>query len=94
LAEDRAVPAALPALRRIVERFFDGNEQKTIGAWELARLAIPIKVLWGTQDRVLPTRQAHKLPGRIAVHIFEKTGHMLPQEIPGEVAHLILENTR
>jgi pyruvate dehydrogenase E2 component (dihydrolipoamide acetyltransferase) len=51
-------------------------------------------VLWGTQDRVLPTRQAHKLPGAIAVHIFEKTGHMLPQEIPHEVAGLILENTR
>jgi pyruvate dehydrogenase E2 component (dihydrolipoamide acetyltransferase) len=94
LARDRAAPGAIAALERIVERFFDGDEQKTIGRGDLAPLTIPIKVLWGTQDRVLPTRQAHKLPGRIAVHIFEKTGHMLPQEIPGEVAHLILENTR
>jgi pimeloyl-ACP methyl ester carboxylesterase len=53
-----------------------------------------VKVLWGTQDRVLPTRQAHRLPGRIGVHIFENTGHMLPQEIPDEAAYLILENTR
>jgi pyruvate dehydrogenase E2 component (dihydrolipoamide acetyltransferase) len=51
-------------------------------------------VVWGTQDRVLPTRQAHKLPGRIAVHIFENAGHMLPYEIPGDVAHLIAENAR
>jgi pimeloyl-ACP methyl ester carboxylesterase len=51
-------------------------------------------VIWGTQDRVLATRQAHRLPGRIAVHIFEGTGHMLPQEIPGDAAKLILENAR
>jgi hypothetical protein len=30
----------------------------------------------------------------LAVHIFEGTGHMLPQEIPEEAAFLILENTR
>ncbi len=41
---------------------------------------MPIKVLWGTQDRVLPTRQAHKLPGVVATHIFERTGHMLHLE--------------
>jgi pyruvate dehydrogenase E2 component (dihydrolipoamide acetyltransferase) len=53
-----------------------------------------VKVLWGTQDRIVPTRQAHRLPGRIAIHVFEDAGHMLPLEIPDEVAFLILENTR
>jgi pyruvate dehydrogenase E2 component (dihydrolipoamide acetyltransferase) len=52
-----------------------------------------VKVLWGMQDRVVPTRQAHRLPGRIAVHVFEEAGHMLPLEVPDDVAALILEST-
>jgi len=93
-ARERQAPGAAVALKRIVETFFEGDRQKTFPVADLAGLGAPVKVLWGTQDRVLPTRQAHKLPGRIAVHIFEGAGHMLPQEIPEHVAQLILENTR
>ena len=93
-ARDRLRPGAIAALTGTVETFFEGDRQKVLDPVGLARLSAPVKVLWGTQDRVLPTRQAHKLPGRIAVHIFEGTGHMLPQEIPDDVAHLLLENTR
>jgi pyruvate dehydrogenase E2 component (dihydrolipoamide acetyltransferase) len=94
-AREREAEGATAALARIVATFFDEQDrQRTIRLDELARLSMPVKVLWGTQDRVLPTRQAHKLPGRIAVHIFEDAGHMLPHEIPAEAACLILENCR
>jgi pyruvate dehydrogenase E2 component (dihydrolipoamide acetyltransferase) len=93
-AAERRAAGATRALRQIVETFFDGDVQKILPLADIAALNLPIKVVWGTQDRVLPTRQAHRLPGRIAVHIFERVGHMLPHEIPVEVAHLILENTR
>lgn len=93
-AAARQSAGACAALKAIVETFFDGEQQKMLPIADLARLRVPVKVLWGTQDRVLPTRQAHRLPGRIAVHIFERTGHMLPHEIPDDVVHLVLENTR
>jgi pyruvate dehydrogenase E2 component (dihydrolipoamide acetyltransferase) len=93
-AVERRVAGATAALLKIVETFFEGDRQKVFAISELAGLQVPVKVLWGTQDRVLPTRQAHKLPGRIAVHIFERAGHMLPLEIPEEVAYLVLQNTR
>jgi len=90
----RQVAGQLAALEGIVETLFDGEIQKLLPVEQLAAGPYPIKVVWGTQDRVLPTRQAHKLPGHIAVHIFENAGHMLPYEIPGEIAHLIAENAR
>jgi pyruvate dehydrogenase E2 component (dihydrolipoamide acetyltransferase) len=93
-AKERRVEGANAALLKIVETFLENGSQKVIPRAELRRLAMPTKVVWGTQDRVLPTRQAHRLPGQIAVHIFEGVGHMLPQEIPGEAARLILEHTR
>jgi pimeloyl-ACP methyl ester carboxylesterase len=93
-ARERQATGASEALQTIVATFFDNGRQKTIPRSELERLAMPTKVIWGTQDRVLPTRQAHRLPGHIAVHIFEEVGHMLPFEIPDAVARLILENAR
>lgn len=92
VAESRAKPGATATLEAIVEEIVDGSVQKTLPRDELAALKMPIKVIWGTQDRVLPTRQAHKLPGIVATHIFERVGHMPHLEIPNEVTRLILQN--
>ena len=94
MALERKRNRAINNLETIVDALLDGSTQKVLPITDIAALDIPVKVIWGTQDRVLPTRQAHKLPGRIAVHIFEEVGHMVPMEIPDDVAHLILENTR
>ncbi|WP_422384249.1 alpha/beta fold hydrolase [Roseibium album] len=91
-ADSRARPGATATLEAIVEEIIDGTVQKTLPRDELAALKLPIKVIWGTQDRVLPTRQAHKLPGIVATHIFERVGHMPHLEIPKEVTRLILQN--
>lgn len=94
IAESRQVPGAIEALETIVEAIIDGERQKTLPRAELGDLDCPVKVVWGTQDRVLPTRQAHRLPGTIAAHVFERVGHMLQLEIPRQISRLILENVR
>ncbi|MEO9527564.1 alpha/beta fold hydrolase [Roseibium sp.] len=91
-AESRARPGAAATLETIAGEIIDGSVQKTLPRGELAALPMPIKVVWGTQDRVLPTRQAHKLPGTVATHIFERVGHMVHLEIPQETIRLILQN--
>ncbi len=93
-AENRARPGAVATLEAIADEIIDGAVQKTLPRNELADLPMPVKVLWGTQDRVLPTRQAHKLPGVVSTHIFERVGHMVHLEIPKEVVRLILQNTQ
>ena len=94
IAEARKAPGAIEALETIVDAIIDGERQKTLPRDKLGELACPVKVIWGTQDRVLPTRQAHRMPGPVAVHVFERTGHMLQMEIPRECTRLILENVR
>ncbi|MTI42870.1 pyruvate dehydrogenase E2 component (dihydrolipoamide acetyltransferase) [Roseibium hamelinense] len=91
-AEARSRPGAVATLEAIAEEIIDGDVQKTLPRKELAELPLPVKVIWGTQDRVLPTRQAHKLPGVVATHIFERVGHMPHLEIPQEVTRLIRQN--
>ncbi len=89
--EAREVSSATDALKKIANLLFDGKEQGVIPLAPLVEIGVPIKVLWGTQDNILPTRQAHKLPGEIATHVFADTGHMLIEE-QGEAVVRLIEN--
>ncbi|MGQ7794248.1 alpha/beta fold hydrolase [Faunimonas sp. B44] len=86
----RAAPGQTEALVAIVETLIDGTLQRTLPVQDLGRLPLPVAVLWGEQDCVLPVRQAQGLPEGIAVEILPRVGHMLPEEIPDEVARLVL----
>ncbi|MEZ5790801.1 MAG: alpha/beta fold hydrolase [Nitratireductor sp.] len=91
---DRQRAGANEILAAIAERILNGEHQKVLPFDRIAELGIPVKVIWGTQDRVTPTRQAHKLPGIFGTHVFENTGHALIDEIPEAIIRLIEENMR
>lgn len=91
--ESRQLPGMTESLIRISDLLFDGSKQGVIPINPLIEIGVPIKVLWGTQDNILPTRQAHKLPGLIATHVFPNTGHMLMEEQPEACFRLVMENT-
>ncbi|WP_169054313.1 alpha/beta fold hydrolase [Nitratireductor sp. XY-223] len=94
----RGAPGAIDGLNSILDSMLrrEGDDfyQGMFSRSELATLPMPVKVLWGTQDRVLPTRQAHRLPPMFAAHVFENTGHMLIEERTDAVIRLIEQNMR
>jgi pyruvate dehydrogenase E2 component (dihydrolipoamide acetyltransferase) len=57
----------------------------------LATLArrLPVRALFGTEDRVIPPAHAFALPPQVSVH-FLPTGHMPQWDAPAEVSDLIL----
>ncbi len=94
VATQRTTPGAAEALQAVSKLIFEGDRQGVLPVEKLGELPMPVKVIWGTQDKILPTRQCHKLPGPIACHVFDNVGHMLHIEIPDQIIALILENTR
>lgn len=66
----------------------DGR-QGTIPRAGLESLAMPVDVVWGTDDAMLPFDQTRDLPADFAVHGLEGHGHMLPEEAPRAVAALL-----
>ena len=58
---------------------------------DLARIAVPTKVVFGLDDQIIPARHAHGLPGVIGVHLFPGIGHMPHLEARGEIARLVAE---
>ena len=92
VSKARRAPGAPQRLQAILAEMCDGEgRQKRIDRMALDDLGCPVKVIWGTQDRVLPTRQSHRLPGAVAGHVFEEVGHMPHLEVPEAVLRLIRE---
>lgn len=59
----------------------------------LAALPMPIRVVWGGEDCVLPSWQADRLPKNIARTRIANAGHMLIDERPEAVAEILREMT-
>jgi pyruvate dehydrogenase E2 component (dihydrolipoamide acetyltransferase) len=65
------------------------DRQGVIPRHLLATLSMPVAVLWGTHDPVLPVSQAEHLPENFLLRRVPDAGHMLIGEAPGLVSELI-----
>ncbi|MDQ7981759.1 acetoin dehydrogenase dihydrolipoyllysine-residue acetyltransferase subunit [Paraburkholderia sp. SARCC-3016] len=86
---DAHVRARLAAL---ADTFFPDGAQSLDLRGVLAALSIPVRVIWGLQDRILPARHARGLPGRVAVHRFARVGHLPHIEARDDVAAIVAQN--
>jgi pyruvate dehydrogenase E2 component (dihydrolipoamide acetyltransferase) len=82
-----------PALRAwqsdLAETLFpDGTQSFDLSA-ALGRIRMPVQVIWGRQDRILPWRHALAAGGEIAIHLLPDTGHVPHVGNPGLVARLL-----
>jgi pyruvate dehydrogenase E2 component (dihydrolipoamide acetyltransferase) len=80
------VPEALAAF---AEEWFPGGRQRVDLSDTVAALKLPVQIIWGREDRIIPVARAEALASRLPVHIFEQTGHLPHMEKAGEVNRLI-----
>lgn len=85
----KRLDGARAALERISEACFLGGTQKEQFGARLATLEQPAQVIWGKEDRIIPSRHADGLPAKIVVHRIDDAGHMVHMEKAAEVNSLI-----
>jgi pyruvate dehydrogenase E2 component (dihydrolipoamide acetyltransferase) len=70
----------------------DGETQGIDAAAAVAAIggAVPVTVVWGTEDRIIPPGQAEAVAGG-AVHLLDGAGHMAHMERPAEVQAAVEE---
>jgi pyruvate dehydrogenase E2 component (dihydrolipoamide acetyltransferase) len=77
------------ALTKIAETWFGGGRQSLDLTTRLAELTMPVQLIWGRNDRIIPVAHAEALATRLPVHILEAAGHLPHMEKSGEANRLI-----
>jgi pyruvate dehydrogenase E2 component (dihydrolipoamide acetyltransferase) len=77
------------ALQTIAAAWFGDGRQRLDLTATLATLTIPIQLIWGSDDRIVPVADAEKLRDKLPVHLLDATGHMPHMERAAEVNRLI-----
>jgi pimeloyl-ACP methyl ester carboxylesterase len=91
MTEMRGVPGQKEALAHIVERILRGEGQGVIPGAALEALEMPVTVVWGGEDAVMPCGVLQNLPGCFRAVLVPGAGHMLLDEAPEQAAVAISE---
>jgi pyruvate dehydrogenase E2 component (dihydrolipoamide acetyltransferase) len=77
------------ALTTIAQTWFPDGRQRLDLTARLEQLVIPVELIWGREDRIIPLAHAEAWAGRLPVHILDAAGHLPHMEKAGEVNRLI-----
>lgn len=79
------------ALRAVRDALFPEDGQRHVLLDDVAKLDLPLLVVWGAQDAVVPAAHARKAPPTAQVHVLDGAGHSPHMEAAGEVNRLLLD---
>lgn len=90
----RNEPDAVSSLVEIAKRLARDGRQGVLPLDDLWQTPIPISIIWGSDDAILPVEQARSLQpladqGRIDLHIVDGMGHSPAEEAPKLVRDVI-----
>ena len=85
----KRLDGAQEALRRIADANFSGSTQRIALRERLADLKMPVQIVWGEADRILPAKHADRLPANVKVARIAAAGHLPHMEKSGEVNALV-----
>lgn len=92
LAEKNYAVATRTDVRRTFAAQFASGPPVGIPETALRRIGLPVLVVHGQQDRVVPVAAAHYLSSLIPdvrLHVFGQCGHWIPSEHPERLHHLL-----
>jgi pyruvate dehydrogenase E2 component (dihydrolipoyllysine-residue acetyltransferase) len=73
------------ALRSIADHVFGEGRQHVLVADRLSELGVPLLVVWGEQDQIIPSEHARHVPDSAEVVVLEGSGHSPHMEAAGDV---------
>lgn len=90
LEEERRDAVLVAELTAIADMITRDDRQGELPRDSLAAIECPVRVLWGTEDPVLPVTQSRDLPDGFALRLVEGAGHMLVHEARAVVTDAFL----
>ena len=84
-------PGRRAALTEMADQFMGSGIQSESLRHVLTQLEVPVKVIWGLADKIIPYAHSKGLPGAIALHSLPAIGHLPQVEAAPLVARLLLQ---
>lgn len=85
----KRVDGVREALSTLADNFLADGKQAFVFRERLDEIKVPMLVIWGDKDRLLPRSHAEDLPAGWEVEFLSDCGHMVQMEASGEVNQLI-----
>jgi len=89
LLKFKRVDGVCDALTTIVGQLTVDGQQTVVFRDRLDQIAMPVLVVWGDRDRIVPREHAAGLPEGWQVKVLDDCGHMVQMEAAGAVNSLI-----
>ncbi len=83
-----AAELARGRLHDLADTLVDESGQQVDITGDLRALTMPVRVVWGLSDRIIPWTQAAQAGSRCAIHLINDAGHVPHWDQPTEVAAL------
>ena len=77
------------ALRKLADNLFPNGKQADVP--DLSGVEVPMLVVWGREDKILPVSHSENAPGHARVEVLDDTGHMPQMEAAGQTNRAIGE---
>jgi pyruvate dehydrogenase E2 component (dihydrolipoamide acetyltransferase) len=91
--KNKRVDGANQALTMIGQASFSNGVQSLSMRQQMKELSMPVQIIWGADDKIIPASQARDFAGTIGVHVLENAGHMAHMEKSAKINALINEIT-
>ena len=85
----KRLDGAVAALRAVADANFAGGSQRVSLRDRLGEIGVPVRIVWGEADRILPASHAEGLPSTVAVTRLPGAGHLVHMEQAAEVNEVI-----
>ena len=79
------------ALQLICDACFVEGQQQTLLADRLTNPAIPVQIIWGREDQIIPVSHVDSVSDALTVSIIDNAGHMVHMESPAEINQILID---
>jgi pyruvate dehydrogenase E2 component (dihydrolipoamide acetyltransferase) len=94
LLKYKRIDGVSQALTQLGGALFGGGHQAALPVAQLAAGKLPVTLVWGREDRIIPAAHAAHAPAGAEVQLLEGAGHMLMMEKAAQVNALIVAQVK
>jgi pyruvate dehydrogenase E2 component (dihydrolipoamide acetyltransferase) len=78
-------------LNTLLATLLEGDRQAIDLSEDLRNVGVPVRIVWGAEDKILPVPDLSVIGGLPPLHTVPRCGHMVPIENPGAVQETVAD---